>query len=113
MNDPLFKIRLEDAEITDYSAPPKRKRTAPKDGQNADDLPDFIVQSVDGCNKKESILFNSKSDAKRSYRESVIDLQELSDVYSKAIEENKTKAIDKAKSDIQDSKTVEKMNAIP
>ena len=113
MNDPLFKIRLEDAEITDYSAPPKIKRTAPKDGENADKLPDFIVQSVDGCNKKESILFNNKSDAKRSYRESVIDLQELSDVYSKAIEENKTRTMDKAKSDIQDSKTVEKMNAIP
>ncbi len=113
MNDPIYTITIEDIDIEDYSVEPKIIRTAPADGMKADRIPDIIVQTVDGCNKKKSVLFNDKDDGKRSYRESTIDLQELSDAHAEIIENQKNKSMKKVKSDIQKSKSVDTMDTIP
>ena len=92
-----YKIAVHDEDILDYQYSAKSPevpsiiKKAPKDWETLDGYPDITISPTDWCFKQQSILFNSKQNAAKTYNLKSVNLQELSDRYTQdiAIEQKK------------------------
>ncbi len=81
---------------------------------NKDGVPDFVIQAAnDGCNKKQAILFNQRSNAKRNYRETTIDLQALSDIFAQQFTQKKSEATTDTENKIKNTQSTNTINTMP
>lgn len=116
MPDPLVKIDIDDIDIEDYSVAPKIIRTAPRDWLNQDGILDITINPAkDGCNKKQSILFNTKNRKTdyKEYRESIIDLQELSNAYGDSLSTTKGSATNAVENSIKNTQDTQSLKSMP
>ena len=107
MDDPLFKIRIENINPSDY----KISWVA-----GVDTLPDIIIQSAkDWCNKQQSLLINKNEifKKKRTYEEKVVNLQKLSDNFMDEIDRSKKQATQEIENKVKETKNINTLNNMP
>lgn len=98
-----YKIAVQDKDILDYqykarnTGVPSIIKQAPKDWEKLDGYPDITISPTDWCFKQQSILFNSKKNAAKSYNLSSINLQQLSNSYAEDLSIDQKKHQDKIK----------------